>query len=177
MRNGVSFYKQYRRRLALSSGLVLVLAASSPTAAGLPRQPQPAYRFRVPGTPAPALAALFVPRRAPAGSFEVAVLDCGIEDARRVLLEAAHPGPPRPPAGPPVRKLDPLDAFGDAGAYQRTTVARLYGGRKAQVVRMPVERDGRTVAAVTLVSPYPDPTLSRLVEGTMVIVLHVNSTQ
>ena len=71
-------------------------------------------------------------------------------------------------------RLDPLEAFGEAGTYDQTTVARLYTGRKAKVVRIPVERDGRTVAAVTLISPYPDPTLSRLEEGTMVIVLHLD---
>jgi hypothetical protein len=52
-------------------------------------------------------------------------------------------------------------------------VARLYTGRKANVVRIPVERHGRTIAAVTLISPHPDPTLSRLEEGTLVIVLNL----
>jgi hypothetical protein len=53
-------------------------------------------------------------------------------------------------------------------------VARLYTGRKARVVRIPVERQGRTIAAITLISPHPDPTLSKLEEGTMVIVLNLD---
>ncbi len=70
--------------------------------------------------------------------------------------------------------MDPLEAFGEAGTYPRTTVARLYTGTRAQVVRFPIERNGRTVAAVTLISPYPDPTLSRLEPGTLAIILHVD---
>jgi len=104
------------------------------------------------------------------------VLDMGIEKARQAVWEmAAADG--RAPANAeswPVRKIDPLEAFGEAGAYPRTTVARLYTGVRAQVVRAPIERNGRTVAAVTLISPYPDPTLSRLEPGTMIIVLHLD---
>jgi hypothetical protein len=36
-----------------------------------------------------------------------------------------------------------------------------------------VERGGKVVAAVTLISPYPDATLSRLEKGTLVIVINV----
>ena len=67
--------------------------------------------------------------------------------------------------------MDPLEAFGTAGAYDRSKVARLYTGGRVSVVRGPVERGGKVVAAVTLISPYPDPTLSRLEKGTLVILL------
>jgi hypothetical protein len=36
-----------------------------------------------------------------------------------------------------------------------------------------VEQGGKVVAAVTLFSPYPDATLSRLETGTMVIMLRI----
>ena len=41
------------------------------------------------------------------------------------------------------------------------------------VVRGPVEHGGKVVAAVTLISPYPDATLSRLEKGTLVITVNV----
>jgi hypothetical protein len=99
----------------------------------------------------------------------------GIERTRQAVLAARRPTDSGTAAIPPVTEMDPLQAFGEAGSYQRTTVARLYGGLKAKVVRIPIEREGRTVAAVTLVSPYPDPTLSRLEPGTMAIVLHLSN--
>jgi hypothetical protein len=104
------------------------------------------------------------------------VLPMGVEKARQAVWEAARSAGQAPPRADswPIRKSDPLDAFGEAGTYPRTTVARLYAGTRADIVRAPIESDGRTVAAVTLISPYPDPTLSRLEPGTMVIVLYLN---
>ncbi len=68
-----------------------------------------------------------------------------------------------------VEETDPLSAFGEAGLYDRTKVARLYVGIRARVARGPLLRDGRTVASVTLVSPYPDASLTRLERGTLII--------
>jgi hypothetical protein len=186
MRNSVSFYKQYRRRHRVSSdrvagaemaavGLVLWALAAALAARTVEPPGRQVVAFTVPGTAAPALARLFTPRHAPAGAYEVTVLDGTIEQARATVLAAAREDTtPARGEPPPVRELDPLQAFGEAGSYPQTTVARLYTGRKARVVRIPVERNGRTVAAVTLVSPYPDPSLSRLVEGTLLIVLHID---
>ncbi len=151
--------------------LTLALAVGSAVIQGARAQAEPPG-FLPPGTASPALARLFTPRHAPAGAFELTVLDAGIERARQEVLRAA--GQVAGSADlPPVHKIDPLDAFGEAGSFDRTTVARLYTGRRARVVRIPIERGGRTIAAVTLVSPYPDATLSHLEEGTMVIVLHL----
>jgi hypothetical protein len=182
MRNSVSFYKHYRPETGLSSGWrkaagVFVAGAvfgwiSGAGIAGAESD------FRAPGAPSPALARLFAPRHAPEGAFEVLVIQETLERARALLLAAAtEGGAASRTVEPPVQELDPLQAFGKAGNYPRTTVARLYTGRRAKVVRMPVTRGGRTVAAVTLVSPYPDPTLSRLIEGTMVIVLRTSPLQ
>jgi len=186
MRNTVSFYKQYRRpaRVSRSAGTaagLLLLAAAATLIWPNPATCQPAAGvapgpFRAPGRPSAPLARLFTPRHAAPGAYEVVVLDGTIERARAVVAAAAEPAAAEGRPGPsPVLEMDPLMAFGEAGTYEKTTVARLYAGRKAKVVRIPVERDGRTVAAVTLVSPYPDATLSRLVEGTMGIVLYIGA--
>jgi|WetSurMetagenome_2_1015567.scaffolds.fasta_scaffold42439_2 hypothetical protein len=172
MRNAVSFYKHYRPYPAVSSRLrtaALMLAAACwatvvvAAAGGVPLQ--------VPGTPSPALAAWFTPGL-DSDRYEVRVLGAGIERARQLVVEAVSGGAA---TASPVRQLDPLEAFGAAGSYPRTTVARLYTARRCEVVRIPVTREGRTVAALTLVSPYPDATLTRLVEGTMVIVMKTSN--
>jgi hypothetical protein len=64
--------------------------------------------------------------------------------------------------------LEALDAFGGAGAYDRAKLAALYGGRRATVVRGWRLSGGR-FEALTLVSPYPDASLTRLNQGTMII--------
>ena len=129
----------------------------------------------VPGTPAPALARLFTPLQAPEGVYGVTVLEGGIDEALHAVKNALAPdAKPGQPAGSwQVQHLDPLEAFGTTGIYDRSKVARLYVGRRASVVRGPVEHGGKVVAAVTLISPYPDATLSRLEPGTLVIVLDV----
>jgi hypothetical protein len=128
-----------------------------------------------PGTPAPSLARLFTPRQAPAGAYAVTVLKAGIDDALRLVKKALAPGTKAgDPAGAwQVQQLDPLEAFGTAGTYDRSEVARLYVGRRVSVARGPVEQGGKVVAAVTLFSPYPDASLSRLEPGTLVIVLRI----
>ena len=104
------------------------------------------------------------------------MIEGGIERARDQVLAAVHAASAAVPSREAlaVRPLDPLRRSAEAGTYDQTTVARLYTGRKANVVRIPVERHGRTVAAITLVSPYPDPTLSRLEEGTMLVLLNID---
>jgi hypothetical protein len=71
-----------------------------------------------------------------------------------------------------VEPLEALDAFGSAGSYDRFAVARLYGGTRANVAHGWREDDGR-FESVTLISPYPDASLSRLLPGTMVIRLSI----
>jgi hypothetical protein len=177
MRNGVSFLKQYPRRPRLSRtcraialfAAVLVSTSARPgdAAAGKGQNLKP------PGTPAPALARLFTPLQAPAGTYTVTVLTETIDAALARVKEALAPeaSAGSPPGSWQVQSLDPLDAFGTAGVYDRSKVARLYTGRRLSVVRGPVERGGKVVAAITLISPYPDATLSRLEKGTLVIVI------
>jgi hypothetical protein len=63
---------------------------------------------------------------------------------------------------------DPLDVLGAAGSYDRSRVARLYGGLRPKAARG-WRQDGEHFESVTLVSPYPDASLGRLVPGTLVI--------
>src|SRR5207253_4448612 len=93
----------------------------------------------------PALAALFAPRAALVGRYEVCA------DPRR-LAEVA-------PRAWPVDALEALDAFGAAGAYNRAAVARLFGGVLARVARGWTQT-GNRFEATTLISPHPNRTLT-----------------
>ena len=53
-------------------------------------------------------------------------------------------------------------------SYSRAALARLYTGQRVRVVRGWIDRGDR-FESVTLLSPYPDATLTRLVSGTMII--------
>jgi hypothetical protein len=130
---------------------------------------------QLPGVPSPELAKLFTPRHVRESAYQVTVLKDGIEGAVRIVQGALAPGVgPDDPAGAwRAQQLDPLEAFGTAGVYDRSRLARLYAGRRVSVVRGPVERNGAVVAAVTLISPHPDATLSRLKPGTLAILLRV----
>ena len=77
----------------------------------------------------------------------------------------------RPDGAWQARSLGPLDAFGRSGGYDRLKLARLYGGRGVQQARGPRVDGGRVVETWSLVSPYPDPSLERLEEGTLILVL------
>lgn len=107
----------------------------------------------------PALAALFTPPRPSLGRYEV----CTTTDP----LEHLAAGAGGPHYGP-SELLEPLDAFGAAGSYNRAALARLYAGKRVRVARGWIEYADR-FRSVTLLSPYPDATLSRLVPGTMII--------
>lgn len=67
-----------------------------------------------------------------------------------------------------IETVPPLDAFGAAGPYDRAALSRLYGGRRASVARGWTE-EGNRFESLTLISPHPDATLSRLMPGTLVI--------
>jgi len=112
----------------------------------------------------PRLAALFVPAHPVLGRYEVCV-----ESDPIGTLVAAWSGP----AGPhyrisPVESSDPIEALGGAGDYDRARVARLYGSSRAQVARG-WRQEADRFESITLVSPFPDPTLDRLNPGTLVI--------
>src|SRR5262245_31431208 len=104
----------------------------------------------------PALTALFTPEKPRLGYYEVCTTDEPIESAadREWKIEA----------------LDPLDAFGTAGPYDRFAMSRLYGGRRARVARGWHESGGH-FESITLISPYPDAEFKSLLPGTLIIRL------
>jgi hypothetical protein len=107
----------------------------------------------------PALTALFTPLRPVIGRYEV----CTTTDPLEAL--AAETGGPH---YAPSELLEPLDAFGAAGSYSRAALTRLYVGKRVRVQRGWRESADR-FESVTLLSPYPDATLTRLLPGTMMI--------
>jgi hypothetical protein len=102
----------------------------------------------------PALTALFTPARPQLGRYEVCTTGAP-------LPEVAQPGWT-------IGRVVPLDAFGTAGRYDRHAVSRLYGGKGVLMARGWIQRNG-VVESITLISPYPDVTLARLVQGTLMI--------
>jgi hypothetical protein len=111
----------------------------------------------------PALVGLFTPPRPALGKYEV----CTSSQPLEALIaersgDGTHFGA--------VEALEALDAFGSGGTYNRFAVTRLYGGMRVRVVHGWRESAGR-FESVTVLSPYPDATLTRLNDGTMIITL------
>lgn len=112
-------------------------------------------------TESPAHRPLFTPPALPDGVYRTYVSPRPIDE---IVRETG--GEPRAVAA--------LDAFGQTGPYNRWTLARLYGGRRARVARTyMVELDTGGFEAWTMISPYPDPGLERLEPGTLLIVLRL----
>jgi hypothetical protein len=108
----------------------------------------------------PLLGALFTPPRPELGRYEVCTTSAALESV--AAENEAYGQEVR------IEALEALDAFGAAGPYNRATLARLYGGTRVRVVRRWKQR-GNQFISETLLSPYPDATLTRLNSGTMVI--------
>jgi len=105
----------------------------------------------------PALTRLFTPAAPGRGRYEVCVIDRTLDAGRPEGFTFGT-----------VEHLEALDAFGAAGSYDRARLARLYGGRRVDVLRG-WRRDASALESITLLSPYPDGALSRLQPGTMII--------
>jgi hypothetical protein len=116
----------------------------------------PAASGSGPVTCSPRLAQLFAPPHPQFGRYEV----CSTPSP----LAAVNDRGWRP------ELLAPFDALGQAGSYDRAAVARLYGARRPQVARGWIRSNGQ-LESVTLVSPYPNPTLTQLDPGTLIIRL------
>jgi hypothetical protein len=67
-----------------------------------------------------------------------------------------------------VETANPLDAFGHAGSYDRSALARLYGGLLPTVARR-WRQTPDSFESLTLIFPSPDATVTRLVPATLVI--------
>jgi hypothetical protein len=134
--------------------ILLVLAASLKSSPFLreiaPRQVVAATQHRC--VLEPRLTALFTPQRPELGRYDVCTTDEPLPDD--------------------AEALEPLDAFGAAGPYDRAALQRLYGGRRVRVERRWIATSDEFVA-ITRLSPYPDATLTRLHTGTLEIRWHV----
>jgi hypothetical protein len=108
----------------------------------------------------PALTAMFTPPRPRLGRYQVCVSAEPPDRLSGEALAGVHYGA--------VELLEPLDAFGTAGSYDRAALTRLYAGQRVRVIRGWIERADR-FESVTLISPYPDLELGRLVAGTMIV--------
>jgi hypothetical protein len=102
----------------------------------------------------PAFAARFAPRRPLLGRYELC------SDPRPLAAVA--------PAGWAVMALDPAEAFGSVGPYNRTALARLYGAARARVARGWTQTADR-FESLTFISPHPNAALTALEPGTLVI--------
>jgi hypothetical protein len=107
----------------------------------------------------PALAALFTPPRPSVGRYEVCTTAEPLDRTVSELDDHRYG---------PIEALDPLEAFGTAGQYSHAKLTRLYAGRRVRLIRGWLQRGDR-FESITLLSPYPDAGLARLIEGTMVI--------
>jgi hypothetical protein len=109
----------------------------------------------------------FTPTTVAKDTYRAYVTDAPIEEVLAAFRSVANSGSVR--GAWAIEQMEALDAFGRAGQYDETRVARLYAGRRARVAHGPIIRDGRTVASITLVSPHPDPSLTHLDRGTLII--------
>lgn len=123
-----------------------------------------------PGTRSPAHERLFTPVSAPAGMYEAYEAEVAIER----LAAALRDQDPAPSKGAwEIQKSGPGDAFGAEGPYDRARLAMLVGGRRISVARGSLRDESGSLVGYTLLSPYPDPTLSELRDGTLIIRVHV----
>jgi hypothetical protein len=109
-----------------------------------------------------ALAAQLTPARPLAGRYDACTTPEELEDALRAEARdrGVHAGR--------IADVDPLDAFGVAGPYDRSALSRLFGGRRARVAHGWSQHDGE-LTSVTYVSPYPNRSFTALVPGTLII--------
>jgi hypothetical protein len=120
---------------------------------------------------APEYLPLFAPRPHQA-DYRIAVSPLGIEEVLRSLEDdeslVREVGAWRP------RREPAQDAFGRSGDYNLWALNRVYGAMQPRVARGPRLQDGRIAESWILVSPYPDPSLRRLVPGTLRIIIFLN---
>jgi hypothetical protein len=101
-----------------------------------------------------ALAERFAPRRPVLGRYEVCA-------DPRPLAELAS-------ADWVVESLEPLDAFGLGGNFDRSALARLYGGLRVRVAHR-WDVNGKRFESETYISPFPNAALSHLERGTLIV--------
>ena len=117
----------------------------------------------------PVLARLFTPLHPQSGGYEVCTVAAPLNEASAAARRDGFQ------LGP-VEELEPVDAFGTSGTYDRAALVRLYGGQRVKVSRGWRQADDE-FESVSLISPYPDASLTRLQPGTLVIHWRLRSTR
>ena len=120
---------------------------------------------------APGLTRLFAPAGPRGEAYRAFVSPLALDEVLARLRD--DPDLLRPPGAWQAAATAPLDAFGQAGGYNRWQLVRLYGARPPRVARGPRGTVARVVESWTLVSPYPDETLQRLEPGTLLLAVRV----
>jgi hypothetical protein len=139
---------------------ILVLVSALPAAA----------QVGAPWRETPAHAALFAPAGDRAAFYRAYSAPMNLDTA---LSRLGHTAAIDPAGAWTPRSVAPADAFGQAGRYDRAALARLYGATQPRVARGARLEGGRVAESWTLISPYPDPSLSRLEPGTLLLVLRL----
>lgn len=119
---------------------------------------------------APAYLDLFAPR-AHRVAYRAAVSPLGLDAVLASLAE--DDSLVRTPGAWRARHENPTDAFGLGGSYNRWTLARVYGSTQPRVARGARLENGRITESWMLVSPYPDPSMTRLEPGTLRIIVGI----
>ncbi len=145
--------------------LFAAIAATLLSIPGAAAPPDPPWRA------APEYLPLITAAQAPPGTYAVYTSPRPIAEALRALER--DPGRLHAPGAWTPQPLVALDAFGKTGSYNRWALARLYGARPARIARGPHGADGRVEESWTLISPYPDPAMRELHEGTLLVVLRL----
>jgi hypothetical protein len=133
---------------------------------------------------APDYLLLFAPSGPRAAAYHIYVSRLSIDTVLARL--AAEPSLLHPPGAWVSAALLASDAFGETGSYDRSTLARLYGSRRAFVAhgpRGPSTPLGASPStplgarqpteAWTLISPYPRRDMAVLEPGTMLVVVNL----
>ena len=123
------------------------------------------------GVADPALTRRFTPASVAKGTYVAYRSGRPLQDIAAWL--SAEDRNPTPGAWKAERQ-DALDAFDGASRADRFRIVELYVGTRPLVARGSLLRNGRR-EAYTLISPYPDASLTRLEAGTLVILFHVPS--
>ncbi len=121
----------------------------------------------------PVLAAQFLPHGPMRADFDLAVSEAPLSECVARERAKHRPASASDPAGRlswTIERAAPLDGFGTIGGYDRAALVKLFGARRVLVARGPVINGTRVVGSATLLSPYPDPTMTRLLPGTLRIL-------
>jgi hypothetical protein len=117
----------------------------------------------------PAHALIFAPP-ARVALFSFATTD---ERLDRVAAYYRQRWPSDDPRSWKVETSGPADAFDGAALFDRARLARLYGGKVMRIARGPIVENGHVTHTVLLVSPYPDPELKSLYQGTLIMTVEI----